>query len=158
MDRRKLLTNLLYAGGAVFSSIVAIPAFLSALSPAIRRGEREAWRSVGKLDAFAVGQVQPAVVEVRREDWSRTLERKTVYVWRREGEEPVVYSRNCTDLSCPVVYDRGSQCFFCPCHGGIFAKDGRPMAGPPQVPLYRYANRVRDGVLEIDLRSVPPMN
>ena len=31
------------------------------------------------------------------------------------------------------------------------------MAGPPNKPLYRYANRVRDGVLEIDLFSLPPM-
>jgi Rieske Fe-S protein len=56
-----------------------------------------------------------------------------------------------------VNWDAGSQCFYCPCHGGIFDREGVPMAGPPPEPLYRYTTRVRDGVLEIDARSVPPM-
>ena len=31
------------------------------------------------------------------------------------------------------------------------------MAGPPKEPLYRYATRIRDNILEIDLNSIPPM-
>lgn len=158
MDRRRLLARLVGAGGSVIAAIVAVPAILSAFSPSLQRRNKEAWRDVGDLADFDTDQVQPAIVRVGREDWSRTLEEKTVYVWRREGEDPVVFSRNCTDLSCPVHFDPGSECFFCPCHGGIFAKDGTPMAGPPRVPLYRYATRVREGRLEIDLRSLPPMN
>jgi menaquinol-cytochrome c reductase iron-sulfur subunit len=69
----------------------------------------------------------------------------------------VVFSRNCTDASCPVVFDAGSDCFLCPCHGGVFSKDGTPLHGPPPRPLWRYAARVRAGVLEIDLNSLPPM-
>ena len=69
---------------------------------------------------------------------------------------PVVFSRVCTDVGCPVTYDRGSACFLGPCHGGIFTQDGTPIHGPPPRPLYRYAARVRDGVLEIDLNSLPP--
>jgi hypothetical protein len=71
----------------------------------------------------------------------RPLSRQGVYVWRPTDEEVVVFSRSCTDLGCPVIWDGGSQCFFCPCHGGIFARDGRRMAGPPDRELYRYANR-----------------
>jgi menaquinol-cytochrome c reductase iron-sulfur subunit len=96
-------------------------------------------------------------VEVPREDWAATLRERGVYVWRRSEQEVVVFARNCTDLSCPVTWDPGSQWFFCPCHGGIFSKDGERMAGPPKRPLYRYTNRIRDGVVEIDLRSLPPI-
>jgi menaquinol-cytochrome c reductase iron-sulfur subunit len=52
-------------------------------------------------------------------------------------------------------YDRGSACFFCPCHGGIFRQNGERLAGPPKRPMYRYAHRLRDGIVEIDLQSVP---
>jgi len=157
MHRRGLLAGLVVAGGAVVSGIVAIPAFLAALSPAIKSRKREAWRSVGLLEDFPNDEVVEAVIPVNRSDWSRSLEAKSVYVWRREQDEPIVFSRNCTDLSCPVHFDVGSECFFCPCHGGIFAKDGSPMAGPPKKPLYRYTTRIQDGELEIDLLSLPLM-
>jgi menaquinol-cytochrome c reductase iron-sulfur subunit len=97
------------------------------------------------------------VAPVPRGDWARSLGEKGVFVWRASEEEVVVFSRNCTDLSCPVTWDPGSNWFYCPCHGGIFAQDGTNVAGPPTRPLYRYANRVQNGVLEIDLLSLPPM-
>jgi menaquinol-cytochrome c reductase iron-sulfur subunit len=157
MHRRKLLAWLMGAGGAAMGAVAAVPALLAGLAPAIRAPRGGRWREVAPLDALPIGNVEKAVVHVQREDWARSLGEKAVYVWRRSEAELVVFSRNCTDLSCPVTYDPGSECFFCPCHGGIFAKNGRPMAGPPSRPLYRYAARVRGGMLEIDLDSLPPM-
>jgi menaquinol-cytochrome c reductase iron-sulfur subunit len=157
MNRRNLLTAIMGAGGAVLSTVVALPALLSAASPLLQKRPREAWRPVGPIDDFLLDKVVKASVPVDRGDWARSLDVKAVYVWRKSSDDTVVFSRNCTDLSCPVNFDSGSECFFCPCHGGIFAKDGTPMSGPPKVPLYRYENRVRDGVLEINLYSLPPM-
>jgi menaquinol-cytochrome c reductase iron-sulfur subunit len=157
MNRRRWLAALIGLGGAVLGGVAAVPAVLAALTPALRPRRGRRWRAVGPLEDFSLGNVEKVIVPLDRGDWSQSLSEKAVYVWRRSEEEVIIYSRNCTDLSCPVNYDAGSECFFCPCHGGIFAKDGRPMAGPPSRPLYRYANRVRDGVLEIDLNSLPPM-
>jgi Rieske Fe-S protein len=78
-------------------------------------------------------------------------------VWAESPDQFVVFSRACTDLSCPVRWDPGSQWFFCPCHGGIFDRRGEPRAGPPAVPLHRYQTRIRDGILEVDVFSVPPL-
>jgi len=156
MNRRKLLEILVTGGGAVLAAAVAIPSLLLAISPAFVRRKAE-WQPLAALEQFPTGEVTPAIVQVPRDDWAKSLREKQVYVWRRAEDELIVYSRNCTDLSCPVNWDRGSQCFFCPCHGGIFDLDGTPLAGPPAVPLYRYATRVKQGVLEIDLHSLPPM-
>jgi menaquinol-cytochrome c reductase iron-sulfur subunit len=149
MNRRSLLHYLTNLGGLMVTAVVGVPSLIAALSPALRRGGGERWQ-------FPLEQMTEGIVEVPRDDSDRSLRRKLVYVYRA-AEETIVYSRNCTDLSCPVVWDGGSQCFFCPCHGGIFSKQGAPMAGPPPEPLFRYANRVRGGELEIDLNSVPPM-
>lgn len=157
IDRRKWLSVLIQGGSAAVAAVVGIPALLAAISPGWRSRPSGQWRTTGRLEDFPIGKVQPAVIEVGRGDWARSLETKTVYVYRRSDADAVVYSRNCTDLSCPLVFDGGSECFFCPCHGGIFDKDGQPMAGPPSKPLYRYATRVREGELEIDLYSLPPM-
>lgn len=157
MNRRTFLSWLAAAGGAAFAGVLAIPAAITALSPVTRRKRDGSWVPVGSLGEFPVGEMSKAVVPVPREDWAESLREKGVFVWRPSAEETVVFSRNCTDLSCPVNWDPGSGWFFCPCHGGIFAEDGRNMAGPPDRPLYRYANRVHDGMLEIDLNSLPPM-
>ena len=158
MQRRMLLKQALAVGGGmVLSAIAAVPAFIAAISPAITGARRDVWQRLGPLQEFPLDEITQATAHVPREDEARGLREKAVYVWRPSEEEVVVFSRNCTDLSCPVTYDPGSECFFCPCHGGIFAKNGDRLAGPPNRPLYRYATRVRNGKLEIDLSSLPPM-
>ncbi|MEX0653691.1 MAG: Rieske 2Fe-2S domain-containing protein [Phycisphaeraceae bacterium] len=157
MDRRTWLKRAVAGLGLTVGGAVGLPATVAILSPVIRYRRAARWEPVGPLDQFPVGEVTQVAVDVPRDDWAQSLRRKGVYVWRADEQRTVVYSRNCTDLSCPVTFDPGSEVFFCPCHGGIFAKDGTVMAGPPNRPLYRYASRVRAGVLEIDLQSLPPM-
>ncbi len=156
MHRRTALKWIVRGIGAATALIVGGPAVLTLLSPVVRERRGPAWRPVGPLDSFAVGEIRQAAIELPDGEWPGTLGAQGVFVWRRE-RDLVVYSRACTDLSCPVTYDRGSDWFFCPCHGGIFNKEGEPTAGPPAYPLHRYRWRVRDGVLEVDLRSVPAM-
>lgn len=157
MQRRTVLAMLVQAGSAGIVLIVGVPALIYAVAPAIGRSRAPRWRSLGALDQFPLGEVREGVIQPAADGGASTSIPQAVYVWRRTPEEVIVFSRSCTDLGCPVTWDRGSHCFLCPCHGGIFDQQGRRMAGPPDRPLYRYANRVRDGVLQIDLSSVPPM-
>ena len=156
MDRRTLLKRFVKATGAFVAGVVTVPLAINAFSPLFERREGEIWRPLGSLDDFAPGTMSSAAVDVNQlMDRARSLQPKGVYVWRSEDDEIVVFSKKCTDLSCTVAWDSGNEWFFCPCHGGIFAKDGEQKAGPPQRPLYRYATRVEDDMLEIDLNSVP---
>ena len=41
----------------------------------------------------------------------------------------------CTHLGCVVRWQRSRRQFFCPCHGGRFAPNGRVLGGPPPAPL-----------------------
>jgi menaquinol-cytochrome c reductase iron-sulfur subunit len=43
----------------------------------------------------------------------------------------------------------------CPCHGGVFYKDGAVASGPPQKPLSEYPVRVENGQVEIRTSPVP---
>jgi menaquinol-cytochrome c reductase iron-sulfur subunit len=154
---RRFFTGLVVAGGsAVLAGIVGIPALILSFSPILKRAPGERWRRVGKLDEFSLGTVQQAQLEVDRRDWPRSAPSQAVFVLRQTPDRVVVFSRSCTDLGCPLDYDVGSACFFCPCHGGIFGQDGEPLAGPTKQPMYRFAHRIRDDVLEIDVASLPP--
>ncbi len=157
LTRRTVLSGLIGTGAAVAGGIVAIPALLTSLFPAFQRRQGNMWRAVGRLSEFPVGEVRLAVAASPRNQWPRPVANEAVFVWRSGDEEIVVFSRKCTDLACPLNYDSGSACYFCPCHGGIFAEDGTVMAGPPPRPMRRYVTRVRDGVLEIDLASLSPV-
>jgi menaquinol-cytochrome c reductase iron-sulfur subunit len=153
MDRRKFLVR---AGGAAVGLGLAVPAVVMLISPTLDGDDGPFWARVGPVGPFPIDQTTPAIVEVDRDDWSPALRKRLLYIRRRSADEFVVFSRNCTDLSCPVEWDGGSRTFLCPCHGGIFDRDGVPMAGPPSKPLFRYAHRIEDGHLEVDLNSVPP--
>lgn len=143
--------------GAVTAGLVLVPGVGTLLSPVLRRPRGPDWRPVGPVDRFPVGQVTEGTVVLRQGAGASALAVRSVFVSRRAPGEVVVFSRSCTDLACQVTWDGGSEWFFCPCHGGVFSKEGVPMAGPPPRPLWRFAHRIRDGVLEIDLDSVPPV-
>lgn len=154
--KRRTISGLLVIGGtALFASAVGIPALIAGIAPAFL-SRRETWRSVGQLRDFPIGKVSHAIVAADSNAWPRSFGAQAVFVWRRSETEIVVYSRSCTDLGCPLEYEEGSACFLCPCHGGIFAQDGQRLAGPPESPMHRYAYRIREGILEIDVSSIPP--
>lgn len=156
MDRRTASGVLLATTGSlVAAGVVGVPALVSALSPAFA-GRASTWRSVGRLQDFPIGEVTEAAIAVDPHQWPRGIREQNVFVWRRSEQEIIVFSRSCTDLGCPLDYEPGSGCYLCPCHGGIFAQDGRRLAGPPKSAMHRYEHRVRENVLEVDTASIPP--
>ena len=155
MNRRKALKVLVGGMGLAGAGAVGVPALVTAIAPAAGGGG-SVWRRLGTAEGFEVGAVKLTTIERTAEEEAAGLLEKGVYVWRRSADAFVVFSRACTDLSCPITHDPGNGWFFCPCHGGIFDEEGQPRAGPPSRPLYRYATRITGGLLEIDLRSVPP--
>jgi Rieske Fe-S protein len=154
MNRRTSLKCLVQGAGLVAGAAVVIPSLGSALLPAAR-GRTPSWRPLGRVETFAVGEVRETVIGPTDGSAPPATPRKSVYVWRPNAAQFTVFSRACTDLGCPVNYDPGSRFYYCPCHGGVFNTTGEPVAGPPARPLDQYATRIREGVLEIDVASVP---
>ncbi len=50
---------------------------------------------------------------------------------------------------------RTRELFMCPCHGGVYYKDGSVAAGPPPRPLPRYPVRVQNGEVQIQATPIP---
>src|SRR5690554_5405638 len=125
MTRRTLLIWLIRGMGASTAAVVGLPALATLLSPILARRRRgAAWAPVGPMGRFEIGEVGKAAIQLpQAEGFPRTVSQVGIFVWRRGEAELVVFSRNCTDLSCPVTHDPGSGWFFCPCHGGIFDEE-----------------------------------
>ena len=81
MERRSFLTLATKAGGLAVLGIVGGPALLTTFTPVFARRE-PAWVRVGELEAFALGRIDKAIVEVPRDDRAKSLRRHGVFVLR----------------------------------------------------------------------------
>lgn len=66
-----------------------------------------------------------------------TISGKPVFVIRLEDGYKV-FSGICSHLGCIIKWESNHDRFYCPCHQGVFAKDGQVVSGPPPKPLEEY--------------------
>jgi nitrate reductase gamma subunit len=152
-DRRGFLAKMTIAAGSVVAVVVAIPsvAFLLGL-----RKMSQVWSSVGRADDFPIGETRRvAFADPSPLPWAGVTAQTAAWLRRESADRFVAFSMNCTHLGCPVRWIATAELFMCPCHGGVFYKDGRVASGPPPQPLATYPVRVRDGNVEILTSPLP---
>lgn len=148
-ERRQFLARLSIALGGLTGVLVGIPVVGFLLAPLFQRSAEE-WRPVGPVGNFQVGATVEATVDDPSPLPWTGLASKTAMWLRREGEnEFKAFAVNCTHLGCPVRWLPDASLFLCPCHGGVFYKDGSVGGGPPPRPLVQYQVRVRNGQVEV---------
>ncbi|MGH7517518.1 MAG: ubiquinol-cytochrome c reductase iron-sulfur subunit [Gemmatimonadales bacterium] len=155
LQRRRFLSRVSVTLSAAAGAIVGVPVVGFLVAPLIRRAPRE-WRAVGRVDEFTIG----TTVSVTFDDasplpWSGVTARTAAWLRREDATNFTAFAVNCTHLGCPVRWFETAELFLCPCHGGVFNKDGSVAAGPPPKPLTRYPVRVRGGQVEIQTTPTP---
>jgi menaquinol-cytochrome c reductase iron-sulfur subunit len=154
-ERRKLLEGLGIALGTLVGAIVVWPGIAFVLGPVLQI-PRNIWRPVGKIDSFQVGTtVKVAFPDVSPRAWSGVTARTAAWLHREAENVFEAFSINCTHLGCPVRWLPDADLFMCPCHGGVYYKDGKVAAGPPPRPLVKYPVRLRNGQVEIRTSPLP---
>ena len=154
-SRRGFFEKLCYGLGLAGALLVGIPVAGFLLAPLFRKEEGE-WRAVGDVSKFHPG----TTVEVSFEDvsplpWAGVTGRSAAWLRYEEGERFTAFAVNCSHLGCPVRWLESADLFMCPCHGGVYYKDGTVAAGPPPKPLTQYPVRVRDGMVQIMAGPTP---
>lgn len=154
-SRRDFLVILSVALGGIASTVVGIPVIGALIAPLIRQPS-ETWRQVGKVDDFNVG----ATVEVGFQDasplpWTGISAKTAAWLRRDSQDKFIAFSVDCTHLGCPVRWLPDANLFMCPCHGGVYYKDGNVAAGPPPRSLVQYPVRIRNGQVEIRTNPIP---
>jgi menaquinol-cytochrome c reductase iron-sulfur subunit len=153
--RRKFLQFLAAGVGAIGATIVAAPVVAYVFAP-LFGSTRPKWRDVGQVDLFTVGETSLVSFDnASHRAWSGTTAKTGAWLRRTGAAEFIAFSLNCTHLGCPVRWEAGPELFMCPCHGGVYYKDGGVAAGPPPEPLHRYPVRVRGGRVEVRTTPLP---
>lgn len=119
-----------------------------------------AWLLGGSFLAYPVfsfmtfGKARGKKVIFFKEDQAGAVTFKAGVFLVREQSDEFALSAQCTHLGCTLNYDAMSGRFECPCHGSVFARSGKRIAGPARkdldrVPLTRTANGDAEAALEI---------
>ncbi len=100
------------------------------------------------MDQFQVGETQFVLLKpLKQPVWPEEELRMGVFVSRQTDGSFEIFHNHCSHVGCPINWNPGAQRFFCPCHGGVFDRDGRVLAGPPPRPLDRHEWKVEKGVV-----------
>ncbi len=151
--RRRFLARLSVALGAAVAALVGFPSLLFLLG---LRKTPKVWRSVGRVEDFRIGStVEVSFLDTSPLPWAGVTAKTAAWL-RREGPQHfIAFSVDCTHLGCPIRWLEDAELFMCPCHGGVYYKDGRVASGPPPRPLVQYPVRIRSDEVQILTSPVP---
>lgn len=155
LSRRAFFSKLCIGLGGVCAAILGVPLVGFVLAPLFRKAP-EKWIRVGRVNDFEIGRtVNVTFVDPSPLPWAGITAKSAAWLRRVSETEFTAFSVNCTHLGCPVRWLQDAELFMCPCHGGVYYKDGTVAAGPPPHPLYRYGTRVVDGEVQIKSAAIP---
>ncbi len=149
LGRRDFMKAVIASIGGLIGAAIGLPAIPYVMGPALKK-ESDDWIQLG-----SVGKVEldmPTLFKTTVETqtgWINTEEEISVYVLTSNSQDFVVMSNVCTHLGCRVRWIPDKDGFFCPCHNGVFSKDGNVVDGPPPRPLDRFESKVEDGIIFI---------
>jgi Rieske Fe-S protein len=150
VSRKNFLSIAIAAIGGFISVAIAVPAIAYIIGPASQRNNTQEQISLGSVAKVELGV--PTLFKVKVEQktgWITNEEEISVYIYTENGRDYVALSNICTHLGCRVRWITEQGEFFCPCHNGVFDKNGDVVSGPPPRPLDRYDVTVVNGQLLI---------
>ncbi|MEK7324726.1 MAG: ubiquinol-cytochrome c reductase iron-sulfur subunit [Chloroflexota bacterium] len=149
ITRRHFMSVAIAAISSFIGAAVSLPGIAYIIGPALKK-EAEDWVSLGAISKVEPGSPTLFKTTIERQTgWITDQEEVSAYVLTEDGQNYVAMSNICTHLGCRVRWLAEQERFFCPCHNGVFGKDGSVISGPPPRPLDRFETTVRDGVLFI---------
>lgn len=155
LARRRFLNWLCIGLGAVGATAVGVPAVGFLIRPLFAKKPRE-WRPVGGVNDFKIGTTNLVkYTDPSSVPWTGVSGNTAAWLRRNGDQDFVAFSINCSHLGCPVRWLPDADLFMCPCHGGVYYKDGTVAAGPPPQPLTKYPVRINNGQVEVLTSPIP---
>ena len=148
IDRRQFMSWVTGAIGTIIGLGLGIPGIAYIVGPSLKKEEAQAWISLGSTSKVELGVPTLFKAKIQRQaGWIVNEEEISVFVLTENGREFIAMSNICTHLGCRVRWIDDREEFFCPCHNGVFDKDGRIVSGPVPRPLDQFETMVENGQL-----------
>lgn len=155
VGRRMFLTKVSLGLSALIGVVIAPPIAAALLEPLLDRPPSQ-WRDVGSLADFRVSEtVLVSFDNSTKIAWSGRTGRTGAWLRRLDETNFEAFTLNCAHLGCPVRWEAQAELFLCPCHGGVYYKDGSVAGGPPPHGLAKYPVRVEGDRVMVKAEPVP---
>ena len=158
LSRRGLFMNIGMLINGLVATALALPIVRFLLS-SVTRGRADSylsWVPLGRVREFPEGETRLATF---RNPYVMPTDGKTVdtacWVRRIAGDQFQVFAVNCAHLGCPVRWFPQSGLFMCPCHGGVYYRNGSRASGPPERGLFEYPHKIENGMVTIQAGELP---
>jgi quinol---cytochrome c reductase iron-sulfur subunit, bacillus type len=150
IDRRNFLKTAIFAISGLITTVLALPAIVYIVGPALSKNKAQEWLGLGAVSKVEIGEPTLFKFNVQvKTGWITDEHEISVYVYTENGRDYVALSNVCTHLGCRVRWIQDKEEFFCPCHNGVFDKEGNVVSGPPPRPLDRYEIKVENDQIYI---------
>jgi Rieske Fe-S protein len=150
VNRRDFLSIATWTIGGLLSLAFGIPALIYIIGPAWKRTTIQNWISLGSASKVELGTPTLFKAKIQQQTgWIVNEEELSFYVLSDDGREYTAMSNICTHLGCRIRWIPDQGKFFCPCHNGVFDKNGNVVSGPPPRPLDRYQVKVENGQIMV---------
>lgn len=148
-DRRRALARLVTAGMGLIGA--ALAGLVGAAATPRTEVRAPKWRRAASIFDLPPDVPYAAVLADRHADgWYETRKETVVYL-DRDGDGYRAFSAICSHLGCRVSWNTDARQFHCPCHGGVYDREGRVVSGPPPQPLARVNVRVNPQTSDIEV-------
>ena len=110
------------------------------------------WIDLGPIADLPTGRVHKVNYVYQTTDaWERVQRQGMLYAYSDDGETYTALDATCTHLGCLVRWQEQEASFSCPCHEGIFTRDGVVVSGAPTKPLRRFSTKIENGSLKVQV-------
>lgn len=148
--RRRFLKICVGFIGGLWTLILAIPFVDALIKPALRIKKRK-FVNAGRVSDLTEGNPQKVFFDERDNDaYIEEVARRDVWAVKHDATDVTIFSPICPHLGCRYNWDPATQHFECPCHGSVWAKDGKVLGGPTPRPLDTLPHKIEDGELLVE--------
>ncbi len=127
---------------------IGIPVIGALIGPAFR-SKKPIWTKVGSLNEISTGE--PTKLTFAVKTTSAYIAQTVLHdVWVvKQPSQITVFSPICPHLGCEYNWDPKTNHFECPCHGSVYAINGKVLGGPAPRPLDILPTKIQSGELYI---------
>lgn len=152
VTRRQFLSYTLTGVGGFMAAGMLMPMLRFAVDPVLKAEATSDFKMTKQKVADLTNEPVRVDFSYEQKDaWYTADVTHTAWVYKNEEGQVVALSPVCKHLGCTVSWEGSEKhpgMFFCPCHNGLYTKDGKNVPKtPPTKPLDAYPTREKDGFL-----------
>ncbi|MDQ0155209.1 QcrA and Rieske domain-containing protein [Robertmurraya andreesenii] len=154
VTRRQFLNYTLTGVGGFMAAGMLMPMVRFAVDPVLKHNPAGDFIVTDKKISDITNEPVRVDFSFEQQDaWYTAEVTNTAWVYKDDKGEIVALSPVCKHLGCTVDWNTDKanpEHFFCPCHNGLYTKDGTNVPGtPPSAPLDVYPYKEVDGYLAL---------